>query len=84
MRMLSFIAIPALLTLAASSASSDQEVFAHYNTTFRKTYWSQLYPNGVPSFIAASDSTRQRMAERLKACPLNTPMVRNEFPEQFQ
>ena len=32
------------LTLSAS-AVADQDTFAAYNTTFRKTYWSQLYPN---------------------------------------
>jgi deoxyribonuclease I len=26
-------------------AMADQEAFSAYNTTFRKTYWSQLYPN---------------------------------------
>ena len=35
---------------AAASAVADQETFAAYNTTFRKTYWSELYPNGGNEF----------------------------------
>jgi deoxyribonuclease I len=35
----------ALLMLCAPAAA-DQETFPAYNTTFRKTYWSELYPNG--------------------------------------
>ena len=49
MRLLIAVAIP-LLTLVASNASSDQEVFAKYNTSFRKTYWSALYPNSGYEF----------------------------------
>jgi deoxyribonuclease I len=32
--------------IVTSQALADQETFAHYNTRFRATYWSELYPNG--------------------------------------
>jgi deoxyribonuclease-1 len=45
MRLLSCIAALGL-AIAVPSAGADQETFASYSTSFRKTFWSELYPNG--------------------------------------
>lgn len=42
-------AVLALLAIPQPTAA-DQETFPAYNTTFRKTYWSELYPNGGNEF----------------------------------
>jgi deoxyribonuclease I len=45
MRLLTCIGALAL-AVAIPTAGADQETYAAYSTSFRETFWSELYPNG--------------------------------------